>query len=172
MFKDFKNWKISVALLSFLFSAILYYFKGEIGLFRELNNVAFIFILLIFWIILTFVFEFIKKGKFFQKTKLNRYYKKLQSRDLSDFDKSIIKESIEFNELENTENHPLVVDRKHLMHKDYWKSWAFSIVILLKNKLVLSKRNDQFTLKVNLKEENVGIYNNSNWSIAVFKAGI
>ena len=93
------------------------------------------------------------------KRNFSKYYEKLSVNHLSDFEKEIIRESQTFNRVENNEDSPLVIDRKHLMNKKYWKNWAFSIIILIKNKLLIQKYKEKFTLSIILQGENLGIYN-------------
>ncbi|MGH1337398.1 MAG: hypothetical protein ACRBFS_14845 [Aureispira sp.] len=86
--------------------------------------------------------------------------KKINIFNLNSTSRDYIEGSTYYNKQKHGDNNPLVISRKHLMYKDVWKNWAFSIVILLKNKIILSKNRDKFTLELDLTEESIGIYNN------------
>lgn len=61
---------------------------------------------------------------------------------------------------------PIFIRREHLMTKNFWPNWAFSIVILF-NELRITRRQDdvdngdKFRLEVDIRNQSYGIYNNA-----------
>lgn len=60
---------------------------------------------------------------------------------------------------------PVFIRREHLMAKNFWPNWAFSIVVLF-NELRLTRyqnenNGDTFRLEVDLRDQSYGIYNNA-----------
>jgi hypothetical protein len=61
---------------------------------------------------------------------------------------------------------PVFIRRDHLMAKNFWPNWAFSIVFLF-NDLRITRRQDdvnngdKFRLEVDLRDQSYGIYNNA-----------
>lgn len=62
-------------------------------------------------------------------------------------------------------NKPVFIRREHLLKNGYWPNWSFASVVLLNNKLKLTKRNKlKFVLEIDLQNESYGIYNNAGKS--------
>lgn len=62
------------------------------------------------------------------------------------------------------ENKPAFIRREHLMAKEFWPNWAFSIVVLFNElKITRSQNNNKyrFRLEVDLRYQSYGIYNNA-----------
>lgn len=63
------------------------------------------------------------------------------------------------------ENKPILIRREHLMKKGFWPKWAFATVLLF-NKLIIQRYQARhgeikFRLKVDLRNQSHGIYNNA-----------
>lgn len=62
------------------------------------------------------------------------------------------------------DNKPVLIRREHLMKKDFWPKWMFATVLLF-NKLTIERYQTEgkikFRLKVDLRDQSYGIYNNA-----------
>lgn len=78
-----------------------------------------------------------------------------------------IKGSFEPQRLEDNKEYPTFIRREHLMRKEYWPDWEFSIVTIFqphKVRQVTAKTADNgqiWRLEVDLRNESFGIYNNA-----------
>ena len=63
------------------------------------------------------------------------------------------------------ENRPILIHREHLLEKSFWPKWAFATVLLF-NKLIIQRYHARhgeikYRLKVDLRNQSHGIYNNA-----------
>jgi len=60
---------------------------------------------------------------------------------------------------------PVFIRREHLMAKNFWPNWAFSIAVLFNELRITHYQNenngDKFRLEVDLRNQSYGIYNNA-----------
>lgn len=62
-------------------------------------------------------------------------------------------------------NRPVFIRREHLMAKNFWPNWAFSIAVLFNELRIIRYQNEnncnKFRLEVDLRNQSYGIYNNA-----------
>ena len=107
------------------------------------------------WLYYTYILDF--KQKIIKKFNL-------QDRSENFYLDELILKSKAYNYKNFKDKQPLFIRRKDLSKKEYWKDWAYSIVLLFNNNVLLEKENmdkeQRFSLNINLENEFYGIYNN------------
>lgn len=108
--------------------------------------------------------EQIKKNDELALFDIDEYYEGFPEESKKDPHAYLVKKSAEYHYEKKGEITPLFIHKNQLDDCEKWNNWAFSIIVLLSNSIKIEHDNiqgeDHFLLKINLEDENYGIYNN------------